>query len=415
MKNKKKTIRIAVIAVLVVALLAVGIVLLKTDKFGYNYFQRNKAIATVGELSVTRGEFAQSFNDYYSNLDYYNLYALYYGYGQYFDASTEEGLAELKEYILENLLEQKAYVQMAEEMGITLTEEEEAQCKQDGQDAYDELFEQCVESAESAGSTTPETYATTTISSYFSNMGLTKSTYIARQVEASRASLLAEKVYAQLQEDKVVADEDLPEIYEEYVQTYYVDEYTDGAYANYEYYRQLGSVETSYLYVPEDFVFIRVIQMTAADVAEETNAKIEEDPSQFETLLMDEEVNEDTFIATLDETEGYGIGENDSLYDASIYEAAKEMEIGDVKMVTVENTSTDDDGNTTVTPVYYIIKRIEGEPAGIVAYEKVADILNDTLISYVKTNYASNALESWMENAGLVKDDAAIAAVKAIS
>lgn len=415
MKNKKKTIRIAVIAVLVIALLVVGIVLLKTDKFGYNYFQRNKAIASVGELSVTRGEFAQSFNDYYSNLDYYNLYALYYGYGQYFDASTEDGMNELKAYILENLLEQKAYVQMAEEMGIALTEEEEAQCKQDGQDAYDELFEQCVESAKSAGSTTPETYATTTISSYFSNMGLTKSTYIARQTETSRASLLAEKVYAQLQDEKVVTDEELPEIYNDYVQTNYVDGYTDGAYANYEYYRQLGSVETSYLYVPEDFVFIRVIQMTAADVAEDANAKIEEDPSQFETLLKDEEVNEDTFIGTLDETEGYGIGENDSLFDASIYEAAKEMEIGDVKMVTVENTSTDDDGNTTVTPVYYIIKRIEGEPAGIVAYEKVADKMKDTLVSNVKANYASDALESWMEKAGLVKDEAAIAAVKVVA
>lgn len=415
MKNKKRTIRIAVIAVLVIALAAAGIVLLKNDKFGYNYFERKQTIASVGNLNVTKGEFAQSFNDYYSNISTYNLYALYYGYGQYFDTSTEEGLNDLREYIIQNLLEQKAYIQMAEEMNITLTAEEEAMCKQDGQDAYDELFAQCVESAKSAGSTTPENYATTTISTYLSNMGLTKSGYIARQVEASRASMLAELVYTQLKDEKVVTDEDLPQIYADYVQKYFVDAYADGDYATYEYYRQLGTYETSYLYVPEDFVFIRAIQLNALDLAEDAMAQIESDPAQFEVLLKDEEVNLDAFIGTLDEAEGYGIGAADSLFDDAVYAAASEMEIGSVKMITVEKTTTDEDGNSTVTPVYYIIKRIEGEPAGMVAYEKVADKMHDTLINYVKTTHANEALESWMDKAGVVRDDAAIAAVKTIS
>lgn len=414
MKNKKKTVLIVVVAVLVVALLAAGITLLKKDRFGYNYFQRNQTIASVGDLKVTRGEFAITFNDYCSNISTYNLYALYFGYGNYYDIDTEEGLNDLREDILQGLLEQKAYMQMAEEMGITLTEEEEAECKQDGQDAYDELYEQCIESAKNSGATTPETYATTTIGTYFSNMGLTKSSYIQRQVESSRANLLADKVYAQLKEEQSVTDEELPEIYEKYVQEYYVDGYTDGAYASYESYRQQGQVETSYLYVPENFVFVRMIVLNAADLADEFMAKIAEDPAQFEELLKSED-NLDTFIATLEEADGYGIGENDSLYDASIYEAAKEMEVGSVQMVTVETSSTDDDGNTTVTPTYYIIKRIEGEPAGIVAYEKVAEQMKDTLINYVKTNHATERLESWMENAGIYRDDATISALEPIS
>lgn len=415
MKNKKRTIGIAVIAVLVIALVAVGITLLKSDRFGYNYFERNQTIASVGNVSITKGEFAQTFNDYYSNIDTYNLYALYYGYGQYFDTTSEDGLSELKAYILESLLQQKAYVQMAEEMGITLTEEEEAECKQDGQDAYDDLFEQCVESAKSAGSTTPETYATTTISTYLSNMGLTKSGFIARQVESSRASLLADKVYAQLQDEKVVTDEELPEIYEDYVQTNYVDSYTDGTYSTYEYYRRQGSYTTPYLYVPEGFVFIRTILITDPETGADVLAQIKEDPTQFETILKNGEINEDEFMVTLDEDEGYGIGENDSLFDDQIYEVAKNLEVGDVQMVSVESTTTDDDGNEVAVPICYIIKRIEGEPAGILAYEKVADEVNDTLLSYVKSNYANDALESWMEKAGITKDQAAIAAVKAVS
>lgn len=415
MKNKKRTIGIAVIAVLVVALVAVGITLLKHDRFGYNYFERNQTIASVGNMSITKGEFAQTFNDYYSNIDTYNLYALYYGYGQYFDVSSEDGLNELRDYILENLLQRYAYVQMAEEMGITLTEEEEAECKQDGQDAYDDLFQQCVESAESAGSTTPETYATTTVSTYLSNMGLTKKGFITRQVENSRANLLADKVYAQLQEEKVVTDEELPEIYNEYAQTNFADNYEDGSYATYEYYRRQGSTNLPYLYVPEDFVFVRMILITDPEVGADVLTQIKDDPEQFETILRNGEINEDEFMVTLDEDEGYGIGENDSLFDDQLYKVAKTMEIGDVQMVSVESETTDDDGNEVTVPICYIIKRIEGEPAGIVAYEKVADKINDTLLSYVKTNYADEALESWMDKAGITKDDAAIAAVKTVS
>lgn len=415
MKNKKRTVLTVVIAVLAIALIATSIMLLKKDKMGYNYFERNQTIASVGNLRITKGEFAQSFNDYYSNISTYNLYALYYGYGQYFDTSTEEGLNDLREYIMENLLAQKAYVQMAEEMGITLTEEEEALCKQDGKDAYDELYNQCVESAKSAGSTTPETYADTTIASYLSGMGLTKSSFIARQTEASRAEMLAELVYTQLQEEKVVADEDLPQIYADYVQEHYVDAYEDGAYASYEYYRQMGQYNTPYLYVPEDFVFIRVIQLNALDLAQESMEKIENDPAQFEILLKDEEVNLDAFIGTLEEDEGYGIGALDSLFDNAVYMVANELEVGEVEMVTVENSTTDSEGNSTITPIYYIIKRIEGEPAGVIPYEKVADKLHDNLVSIVKTTYAEEALDSWMENAGVVRDEAAIAAVKPIS
>lgn len=415
MKNKKRTIRTAVICVLVVALVVVGIVLFKTDMYGLNYFERNQAIATVGNMSVTKGEFAQTFNDYYSNIDTYNLYALYYGYGQYFDTSTEEGIDELRTYILDSLLEQKAYVQMAEERGITLTEEEEAQCKQDGKDAYDELFQQCVESAESAGSATPETYATTTVSTYLSNIGLTKNGYIARQAEASRTSLLCDKVYAKLEEEKEVTDEELPEIYNEYAQTYFADSYTEGSYATYEYYRRQGSYNTPYLYVPENFVFIRSILITDPEVANEVWPQIKADETQFETYLRNGEINEDQFMVTLDETEGYGIGENDSLFDDQLYAVAKDLEVGAIQMVSVESTTTDDDGNEVTVPICYIIKRIEGEPAGIVAYEKVADKVKDTLTSYVKTNYTEEALDSWMENAGVTRDEAAIAAIKAVS
>ena len=415
MKNKKRTIRILVIALVAVIVIAAAVVLLKKDKAGYNYFERRQQIASVGSETITKGEYSTAFNEYYSNISTYNLYALYYGYGKYYDVSTEAGVQELKTDMLDSLIQQKAYRQIAKELGITLTNEELDECRKTGQEAYQQMYESCVESAKNAGSTTPETYADTLIATYFSNMGLTKSGFIAYKTEAAQVSKLADKVDQHYKDEKNITEEELPALYEQYVQDNYVKAYADGAYANYERYRKQGSVTLPYLYIPEGFVFIRDIEIEDEAVAKETMTKIEEGGvAAFEEALKDENVNQDTFLTTLGEDEGYGIGDKDSLFSSEIYDAAKDMAVDEIKLVEVKAT-TENDGKEEEKSTWYIIRRIEGIAPGVLPYEKVAEEIKDDLESSVKSQYAQEQIQAWIDSHNVTKDEEAVKALNPVA
>lgn len=414
-EKQKRTIRILVIALVAVIVVAAAVVLLKKDKAGYNYFERRQQIASVGSETITKGEYSTAFNEYYSNISTYNLYALYYGYGKYYDVSTEAGVQELKTDMLDSLIQQKAYRQIAKELGITLTDEELDECRKTGQEAYQQMYESCVESAKNAGSTTPETYADTLIATYFSNMGLTKSGFIAYKTEAAQASKLADKVDQHYKDEKNITEEELPALYEQYVQDNYVKAYADGAYANYERYRKQGSVTLPYLYIPEGFVFIRDIEIEDEAVAKETMTKIEEGGvAAFEEALKDENVNQDTFLSTLGEDEGYGIGDKDSLFSSEIYDAAKDMAVDEIKLVEVKVT-TENDGKEEEKSTWYIIRRIEGIAPGVLPYEKVAEEIKDDLESSVKSQYAQEQIQAWIDSHNVTKDEEAVKALNPVA
>ncbi|MBQ3159713.1 MAG: SurA N-terminal domain-containing protein, partial [Clostridia bacterium] len=127
MKRQTKKVLLIAVAVLVVIILVAGLImLLRKDSHGDNYFSRGKAVATVNGAKITRNEFASSLYNYYSNIDTYNMYAMYYGYGKYYDTSSEAGMKSLKNDILNNLIDAEVYIQMAKDLGITLTAEENA-------------------------------------------------------------------------------------------------------------------------------------------------------------------------------------------------------------------------------------------------------------------------------------------------
>ena len=104
-RQTKKIILIAAVALAVIVLVAGLIMLLRKDAFGDNYFTRSNAIATVNGAKITRNEFASSLNNYYSNIDTYNMYAMYYGYGKYYDTTSESGMKSLKNDILNGLID----------------------------------------------------------------------------------------------------------------------------------------------------------------------------------------------------------------------------------------------------------------------------------------------------------------------
>ena len=399
-RQTKKIILFAAVALAIIVLVAGLIMLLRKDSFGDNYFTRNKAVATVNGAKISKNQFAMSLSNYYSNIDTYNMYAMYYGYGQYYDTSTEAGMKSLKNDILNSLIDNEVYIAMAKDLGITLTSEELAAVKTDAQESLTNLKEQILESAQSSGSQNPETYAATLLGNYFSNMGINRKTYLKR----SEHSALAQKYAAKLQEhfaaERNVTEEELPEIYAAYVQEHYVDGYTDGSYSLNESYVALGYTDVPYLYIPEDFIFVRVIQLSDKVLANDTLNKIQ-GGEDFETFFAGDD-NENTTGKGLGD-QPQAIGGTDSAFDAKVYEEASAAAVGDVILVTVEGT--DSDGNATTT--YYIVKRVEGT-TGVVPYESVKEKIDSTLRSHEENEYYTEQVDAWREKATIDIDDDAI-------
>lgn len=398
MKRQTKKVLLIAVAVLVVIILVAGLImLLRKDSHGDNYFFRGKAVATVNGAKITRNEFASSLYNYYNNIDTYNMYAMYYGYGTYYDTSSEAGMTSLKNDILNNLIDSEVHIQMAKDLGITLTAEETAAAAQSAKDALANLKEQILDSAKSSGSQTPETYATTMLANYFSGMGINQKTFLKRSEHSALAETYASKLQEHFAAERNVTEEELPEIYAAYVKEHYQDAYTDGSYALNESYVAQGYTDIPYLYIPENFIFVRVIQLSDKVKATDTLNKIQ-GGEDFETFFAGDD-NENTNGKALGD-QPQAIGENDSAFDAKVYEEASAAAIDDVTLITVEGT--DSDGNATTT--YYIVKRVEGT-TGVVPYEDVKEKIDSTLKSHEENEYYTEQVDAWREKADIVIDD----------
>ena len=400
-RQTKKILLIAAVALAVIVLVAGLIMLLRKDTYGDNYFTRNKAIATVNGAKITKNEYAASLSNYYNNIDTYNMYALYYGYGQYYDTTTEAGMKSLKNAIVNNLIDSEVYIQMAKDLGITLTQEELTAVKESAKDSLANLKEQILESATSSGAQNPETYATTMLANYFSSMGINQRTYLKRSEHAALAEAYAEKIQDYLVAQRNVTDEELKDIYAEYAETYYENAYADGAYAQNLSYMLAGYTDIPYLYIPEDFLFVQVIQLSDEEKAKEILTKIREG-EDFETFRTSED-NESEIARSEKLGAAIAIGENDSPFDATVFTTAKEMNVGDVE--TVQAVNQDSEGNETAA--YFIVKRVEGVN-GILPYADVKSVIDSTLKNYAESNYYTEQVEAWREKADIVIDDEAV-------
>lgn len=400
-RQTKKIILIAAVALALVVLVAGLIMLLQKDAFGDNYFTRNKAVATVNGAKITKNEFAMALSNYYSNIDYYNMYAMY-GYGTYYDKNSDDDMKKLKNDILNELIESEVYIQMAKDLGITLTDEEKTQVAQSAKDALESLKSQILESAQSAGSQNPETYAVSMLANYFSNMGISKKTYLKRSEHSAMAQKFAEKIQEYFAAQRNLTDAELKDVYAAYVQEHYVDAYTDGAYTEAESYVAMGYTDIPYLYIPEDFFFVRVIQLSDKTKADEIMAEIE-GGADFETYFTSDDNENETGKGLGDKPQA--IGAKDSAFEDDVYKALGTVGVGEVTLVSVEGTK--DDGTTATT--YYIVKRVEGK-TGVVPYEDVKSVVDESLKTHEESEYAAEQMEAWRAKASIVIDDEAIQA-----
>ena len=163
-----------------------------------------------------------------------------------------------------------------------------------------------------------------------------------------------------------------------------------------------GYTDIPYLYIPEDFIFVRVIQLTDKIKAQEILEKVQ-GGEDFETYFASDD-NENADGKNLKD-KAQAIGANDSAFSAEVYTQAAAASVGDVILVPVEGT--DSDGNATTT--YYLVKRVEGT-TGMVPYEDVKSVIDSTLKSHEESEYANKQVEAWREKANIVIDDEAVQA-----
>ena len=401
-RQAKKIILVSVAVLLVIALCAGLVMLLRKDTFGESALTRNQAVATIEGTKITRNQFDYAVASYYNNISTYNMYAMY-GMGTYYDTSSEEGMLQMKNDILDDLINSEAYILLAKELGITLTAEEEQAAKDAGKEALADLKAQILESAQSSGAANPATYADTMLANYFSNMGINQRTFVERNTHSELAQTYAQKLQEHYAEERNVQDSELEAIYADYVQQYYVDAYTDGAYSQQADYVAQGYSQIPYLYIPEDFLFVRAIEVTDEAAFEDIMGKITAG-EDFETFVAAEE-NTNEAVKSLSADKGQAIGEKDSPFADEVYALLKDMEVGAVDSVKV--SSVDSEGNETAT--WYILKRVEGT-TGVVPYAEVKDLVDDVLKNYAQSTYYSEQFDAWKAQAAITKDEAYVAA-----
>lgn len=411
--KKKKVVVITVAIVLAIVLVIAAALLLKSDSFGMNKAQRNTPVATVGGTEkVTANEFVVNFTNYYGNIDTYNQYALYYGYGEYHDVSTPEGVETLRREILDELVEQRAYVAMAKESGITLSSDEKSEAEKAGKEAYDTLISNYTEQYAQSGYTDPKSYAVTSVAQYLSDYGIgSKSEFIRRSTESQEASLLASKVVEKLKGESGITAEQAEALYPDWA-SYYKDYYYEGMISAYDEYFAQGQQNIRYLYIPEEgFVFLRVIELNDKDRAEALVAEIGTDAEIFEKYCGNKdavsEENLNALMGLVAADDSYAISATDSSFDATVYEAVSAMNVGDIQLVTVTKEAeaaeaTEEAAEPAVT--YYIVRRVEGT-TGIVPFEKVKDVVSEDVIDEAQGNYATEQVEAWIAKEGNVVID----------
>ena len=363
---KKKTLNTilisAAIAVVVIAAIVFSI-LLRPDAHGLNAFERSKVIATASGQSVTMGEYAMGLS---STLSYYSYYGITYTP----DQATQDS-------VIEDLLLQKLYIAKLDELGLSLTAEELAACKMTAKDQLASL-EESIGKQLSTSSNFSTASVQSQINDYFSRqLGMTKAQYVAYVEQEEKAELAAEKVKAYYEaQTKNYSEEELLAYYNEYVTESYGDDYTEGNYSTYMSMYTLGYYTVPWLYVPEGFIYVDIVQIDAEteDEINELYATLESGAT-FADLVGD---SRNTATMHLSGIEGpYAIGEGDASYVAGyadLYAVASEMEIGETKLVIEPETKTDDDGNETTTYAGYIILRTEGNLCENGAQYGVVDI-----------------------------------------
>ena len=361
--NLKKTIALAVVLLLAATML-----------FGCG--GKEVVAAKVGDMEVT---VTQLENYYNSSLSY----ASSYGY----DTSTDDGITQFRDYMLDSLISSTMKIYQAKLAGITLTDDEMAAAKDTAQQNYDDTVQSFVDQATSAGASNVQAYAKTLLTKALVSNKTTVKKLQAKMLEDAIDNTLVSKHKTALLEGVALTEDELAAKYTDELasQKQYFDA-TPSEYFTYETYSQYGYTAPP-VYIPDGF--FRVRQILVAD--EETALLVKQQldaGADFETLL--EQYNTDPGMQSEEYAAGYLVGEGASFVDAFLNAALALTEDGQVS-----DPVQSDYG-------WHIIKRVSTESAHEIPYEDVKTAFDAYEQSAYQQSYYSDIVAGWVADESLV-------------
>lgn len=332
--------------------------------------------ATVGDQEVT---VTQLENSYLSG----NSYASMYGY----DTSTEEGVTQYRDYLLDNLISSAMKVYQAKLAGITLTDEELAAAKATAQQNYDDTVASFEQQAQQAGATNVEAYAKTLFTKALVRNNTTVKKLQADMLQDAIDNTLVSKHKTALLEGITMTDEELSAKYAEVLASQKEQfDATPSDYFTFETYAQYG-YNAPPVYVPAGFFRVRHILVADEITANMIKEKIDAG-EDFEALLA--EYGTDPGMQSDANAAGYLVGEGASFVEPFLNAALALAKDGDVS-APVES----DYG-------WHIIKRVSTEPAHEIPYEDVKAAFDLYEQSLYTEQYYADIVSKWVADTTLV-------------
>ena len=332
--------------------------------------------ATVGDQEITVTQLENSYNNSSS-------YASSYGY----DTSTEDGVTQFRDYLLDNLISSAMKIYQAKLAGITLTDEEIAAAKETAAANYEDTVNSFKEQAEEAGATNVDAYAKTLLTKALVQNKTTVKKLQATMLEDAQNETLVSKHRTALLEGVTMTDEELLAKYAEVLADQKTQfDATPSDYFSYETYAQYG-YNAPPVYVPAGFFRVRHILVEDEATANEIKAKIDAG-EDFETLLA--EYGTDPGMQDESNAAGYLIGEGASYVEEFLNAALALTSDGDVS-----DPVQSDYG-------WHIIKRVSTEEAHEIPYEDVKESFDVYEQALYQQEYYANIVSGWVADSTLV-------------
>lgn len=382
----KKTIIRALAFVLVVALSALAFA-------GCSAKNPNATVLLVGDIKVGMAR-------YYS---YYSTYENFYSNYNYYDVSTAEKFRTFQDMIFGMLIEAYLPVYQAEQAGVTLTDEEEAQVQSDFEDQLDQYLDEYAGDVDSS-ITDEDAIHDAEMKLFKKNLkdsGWSYNEYTDMMKQNIRDQAIATKYMNSIYDEKVnITDDDVQNHYNELLseeqETYAatpVQYYTD-----YQSYISNGGVQP--LVAPDGYRFVKHILIKFAEEGEtkdvdaivaEVQAKIDAG-EDFDELMKEysEDVDSD---GNLNNPDGYLIS-NDVLdkYDSNFAAAA-------MALTTIGEIS----GPVESQYGYHFILYASDVSTTPIAYDDIKDTMKDSMVSDAKSDVYSEMIEQWKNETQVVK------------
>jgi parvulin-like peptidyl-prolyl isomerase len=332
--------------------------------------------AMVGDMEITVDQLINSYRN-----------GLSYASSSGYDTSTDEGIAQFRDYLLNDLIKTAMKVYQAKKAGVVLNDEEVAAAQTTADQNYDDMVQQFVDQATKAGASNPAAYSKTLLTKALVQNKTTVKKLQARMLEdAVNNALVSKHRTALLEGVTLTADELLAKYDEELASQKAAFDKTPSQYFTYETYSPYNYTAPP-VYVPAGFFRVRQIlvedELTARMIKKELNSG-----NDFETLLK--QYNTDPGIDSADNAAGYLVGEGASYVESFLTAALALTQDGQVS----EPVQSDYG--------WHIIKRVSTEPAHEIPYAEVQTAFDAFEQMLEQQQYYSGIVDGWMEDETLI-------------